>query len=331
MIHPMRRFVFAAGGVIACVAALQAQAPSPLLLVLNKEEAALVIVDAAAKKVLGRVPTGEGPHELTVSNDGKFAFVGNYGTAQTPGSTISVIDLAAQKEARRVDLGALRRPHGMFFADGKVYFTAEANRLIGRYDPAGNQIDWLQGTGQTGTHMVLVSKDLSRIFTANIGSDSISIFERGQQPLNWALTHVAVGKGPEGLDLSADGRELWTAHSRDGGVSVIDAAAKKVVQTIDVRTKRSNRIKLTPDGKLALISDLEGGELVVLDAPARKEIKRLPLGKMPEGILIPPAGNVAYVAVNGDNFVAIVDLKTLDVVGRISTGTGPDGMAWVQR
>src|SRR5437667_10467278 len=93
-----------------------AQTPSAALIVLNKEEATLVIVDPGSRKVVGRVPTGEGPHEVTVSSDGKLAFVGNYGTGQAPGRTISVIDLAAQKELRRVDHGPLRRPHGVFGA-----------------------------------------------------------------------------------------------------------------------------------------------------------------------------------------------------------------------
>ena len=110
---------------------------------------------------------------------------------------------------------------------------------------------------------------------------------------------------------------------------MIDVASKKVVHTIAAGTKRSNRIKLTPDGKFALISDLEAGDLVVLDAVAHKEVKRLPLGKMPEGILIPPSGGHAYVAVNGDNHVAVIDLKTWQVTKKIPTGKGPDGMAWV--
>jgi YVTN family beta-propeller protein len=95
-----------------------------------------------------------------------------------------------------------------------------------------------------------------------------------------------------------------------------------------VQTKRSNRLKFTPDGKLVLISDLEGGELVVLDRASRKEIKRIRLGRNPEGILMAPDGARAYVAVAGDNEVAIIDLKTLEPMGRISTGAGPDGMAW---
>ena len=306
-----------------------ADTPSSALLVLNKE-GNLAIVDPASGQVVGRVPTGEGPHEVTTSTDGKLAFVGNYG-AQIPGSTLSVIDLVAQKELHRVDLGPLRRPHGIFYAGGKVYFTAEMNKLVARYDPATNQIDWLLGTGQNTTHMVLLNKDMTQIFTANIGSDSISVLERGSNPLNWNQTVIPVGKGPEAIDMSPDGKQIWTAHSRDGGVSIIDIASKKVTQTLDLHTKRSNRLKFTPDGKLVLVSDLEAGELVVLDAASRKEMKRMKLGRNPEGILIAPDGTRAYVAVNGDNKVAVIDLKTLEVTGHITTGTGPDGMAWAER
>lgn len=315
-------------GVLAATHVTAAETPATALLVLNKEEASLNIVDPATGKVLGRVPTGEGPHEVTASSDGKLAFVGNYG-GRTPGSTISVIDLVGQKELHRVDLGPLRRPHGITFADGKVYFTAEVNKLIGRYDPSSNQIDWLLGTGQNSTHMVLVSKDGNKLLTANIGSDSITVIERAGAA-GWNETVVPVGKGPEAIDLSPDGTQLWTAHSRDGGVSIIDIAAKKVVQTLNVQTKRSNRLKFTPDGKRVLISDLEAGDLVVLDAVARKEIKRMKLGRSPEGILVTPDGSRAYVAVNGDNHVAVIDLKTLEETGRISIGT-PDGMAWAVR
>jgi DNA-binding beta-propeller fold protein YncE len=307
-----------------------AAAAQSTLLVLNKEDATLAIVDPTSGKVLARVPTGEGPHEVTASTDGKLAFVGNYGSRE-PGSTISVIDLTARKELHRVDLGPLRRPHGMFFADGKVYFTAEINKLIGRYDPPSNQIDWLLGTGQNSTHMVMVSKDLSKIYTANIGSDSITIMERTSNPLNWNETVVPVGKGPEGMDVSPDGKEIWAAHSRDGGVSIIDIAARKVTQTLNVQTKRSNRLKFTPDGKMVFISDLDAGELVVLSTATRKEIKRLKLGKSLEGILMVPDGSRAYVAVTGDNNIAMIDLKTLELTGRLSTGSGPDGMAWVER
>src|SRR5262245_47983793 len=300
---------------------------SPRLLVLNKEDATLAFVNPATGQVLGKVATGEGPHELAVSADGKIAFASNYGTGPAPGHTISMIDIATQKELRRIDVAPLSRPHGLAFAAGKLYFSAEANRKIARYDPAANRVDWEFETGQNGTHMVLPSKDATTIFTSNIGSDNVSAVHQGPGGA-WTQTIIAVGKGPEGIDFSPSGREVWSAHSRDGGVSIIDVATKKVVQTIELGTKRSNRIKLTPDGKFALVSDLEAGDLVVVDTAARKEIKRLPLGRMPEGILIPD-NTQAFVAVNGDNHVAVIDMKSWTVARRISPGNGPDGLAWI--
>jgi YVTN family beta-propeller protein len=229
-----------------------------------------------------------------------------------------------------VDLDPLMKPHGLSVAEGKLYFTAEANMIVGRYDPAANRIDWLLGTGQSSTHMVMVTKDASRIFTANIGSDSVSMFERSGS-LTWNQTVIPVGKGPEGFDVTPDGQQLWAANSRDGSISMIDIAAKRLIRTFGVQTKRSNRLKFTPDGRLVLISDLEAGDLLVMERATRREVKRMRVGKNPAGILIVPDSSRAYVAVTGDNNVAVIDLKTLELTARISTGDGPDGMAWAVR
>ncbi len=203
----------------------------------------MLLVDPVAKKVIGQVATGTGPHEVVASADGKLAFVANYGD-QTPGSSLSVIDLEARKELRRVDLGALRRPHGIAESKGKIYFTAEANKVIVRYDPATDRLDWIMGTGQDLTHMLAINRDQNRIYTANIFSDSVAVLKPQGQGGNWHVTAIPVGKRPEGIDLSPDGREVWTAHSADGGVSVIDTESEKVVATIPALTKHSNRLKM---------------------------------------------------------------------------------------
>ena len=216
---------FAAAGALALSAA---DLPTLTLLVGNKEENSMVFIDPATNRILGKVPTGNAPHELAASSDGKLAFAANYGTGPAPGHTISVIDVPNQKVIREFDISPLQRPHGLCFDGGKLYFTAEANRIVGRYDPAANKIDWLMGTGQGTSHMVIASH--GRVFTANITGNSISIIEGAN------VTAVPVGQGPEAMDVSPDGKELWTAHSRDGGLSIIDVAAKKVVQTLDIGT-----------------------------------------------------------------------------------------------
>jgi YVTN family beta-propeller protein len=321
----MRKFCLLVFGVM--LSAGPAGQAGPTLLVLNKTDATLALVNPATNAVIATVATGPGPHEVVASSDGKYAFVSNY---EAPTPTISMIDLAARTELRRIDVSPLARPHGLAFFEGKLYFTSETNQMVGRYDPGTNKIDAQYPTGQQTSHMVLISRDGRHMFTANIRGNSISIFDRGADGGWTNATAVQVGRGPEGVDLSPDGRELWTAHSQDGAVSVIDVAGRAVVATIDLKTRRSNRVKFTPDGAHVLISDLDAGELIIIDAKARKEVKRVALGRSVEGILIAPDGSKAYVAENGDDAVAIVDTKTWTVTGRIKPGGGPDGMAWIR-
>jgi YVTN family beta-propeller protein len=238
------------------------------------------------------------------------------------------VDLAARKALPTADIGPLLAPHGMQMVNGKVYFTAEGSKAIGRFDPATKKVDWSLGLGQNRTHMLVVRGD--QIFTSNVNSDTISILEQDKKSdaSGWTQTTIAVGKGPEGFDVSPDGKELWAANSHEGTVSVIDIASRKVTQTFDVHAKFANRVKFTPDGKLVLISDLGTGDLIVLDAATRKEVKRPNLGKGCAGILTAQDGSRAYVAVSPDKNIAVIDLKNLEVIGRIAIGNGPDGLAW---
>jgi DNA-binding beta-propeller fold protein YncE len=320
--------------VSAVVLSLLAQAadtPSPALLVLNKAEATLAIIDPVTFAVVAKVPTGSDPHEVAASADGKWAFVSNYGGG---GRSISVIDLLTQKE-RRVDVGQFGGVHGIAAMDGKAVFASESAKLVATYDPVTGNIERLVATRQDLTHMVMLNRDSTKLFTTNMLSGTVTIAERGAPglPTAWTQTTVPVGREPEGLDLTPDGKELWTATYGDGKMAIVDVASKKVKQAFATNTRQANRVKITPDGKLALVSDMSGGELVIFDVASRKEIKRMRVGASPEGILIEPTGQRAFVAVTGDDEVAVIDLKSLSVAKRFSPGkgSGPDGMAWAKR
>lgn len=321
-----------------------AQTPSPALLVLNKDANEMAIVDPLAMKVVGHVLVGEGPHE--VATDGKLAFVANYGS-HTPGNTISVIDLATWQVIKSVDLSPMQRPHGIVTSGGKVYFTVENTTArwtnpsatrppelrppdgeVSSYDPSGREgFGW--STGEYGTQMLVISENGKNIFTTNIRSDSVSVLEREGPPGSQGTT-IPVGKGPEGIDMSADGREVWVANSHDGSLSIINVDTKRVVQTLAMSTKRSNRLKFTPDSKRVLVSDTDGDEVVVLDAQTRQQIRRIKTGGRPEGIQMTPDGSRAFVALAQEGAVVAIDLETLTVSSKLQTGPGADGMAWVK-
>jgi YVTN family beta-propeller protein len=323
------KFILAAVGVASlCAGALgQGKTPSPALLVLSKEESFLAIVDPATLKVVGKVDTGAHPHEVATSADGKIAIVTNYGNDHA-GTTMSEIDLASRSEVGKVTFPGLVGPHGIAILGDKAYFTVEGDQSVGVFDFVANNIDLHLVLGQKRPHMLVLTKDGRTMCVSNIESNTVSVEEMKKKITDWTGTNVKVGKGPEGIDISPDEKEVWAANSGDGTVSIIDVKSKKVVATVDVKTKHSNRLKFTPDGKLVLISDIGSGDLVVVDAASRKEVKRLNLGKSAEGILMQPDGARAFVAVSGDDKVAVVDLKTLEVTTTFTIGKDPDGMAW---
>jgi len=301
------------------------------LLILSKGDLTLSIVDPATLKVIARMPSGPDPHEVIASTDGKFAYISNYGGGAY--NTITLVDLLAQKTLTAIDLGALWGPHGLTFVGGKLWFTAEAAKVIGSLDPATNKVDLVLGTGQNRTHMLYVFNDLKRIVTSNVSSATMTFIDKtagGRGPNgDWDETVVPVGRGAEGFDVSA--RELWAANAQDGTISIVDLGTKKVTQTLDANVKGANRLKFTPDGKLALISTLSGPDLMVYDVATRKLVKKIPIGHGAAGIEMQPDGSRAFVACTPDSYVVVVNLKSLEVTGHIDAGKNPDGMAWSRR
>ncbi|MBX3243126.1 MAG: YncE family protein [Acidobacteria bacterium] len=312
--------IFANGSVVL------AQNIKPVAVVLNKNGNELVIIDPNAMKVTGRVPVGAGPHEVVLSEDGKTAYVANYG-AQTPGSSFSIIDIATAKETRRVDLLPLMRPHGIQLVGGKLYFTAETNRMIARYDPAANKVDWMMGTGQNGSHMVAVSSDQKAFYTANIGSDSVTAFTfQAVPPAGSSVVHIPVGKQPEAIDLSPDGKEVWIGLNQEGVVEIVDTAKKASVAKIDTKG-RPYRVRFTPDGKYVICTMLPTKDIVVIDAATRKEVRRIQLESVPLGVAFSADGKTAFVTAVQPNLLLRVDLEKGEVTGSVETGDGPDGVA----
>ena len=315
--------------------------PARALLALSKGDHVLAIIDPVSLKVIATVPVGSDPHEVVASADGKTAYVTIYGGGSL--HELNVIDLVGQKALPTIDTRPMMGPHGITFVDGKVWFTAEGTKTVGRYDPATGKFDWVMGTGQNRTHMLYVTPDSKKVYTTNVASGTVSIlqdslivsrpFPNGFTPPphhDWVQTLIPVSTGSAGFDVSPDGKELWTAASDDGTIAVIDLVANKLSTTIDAKAMGANRLKFTPDGKRVLVSSLRTGDIFVYDAATHQLIKQFNTGKGAAGILMDDDGSRAFIGCTGDNYVAVIDLKTLTVSGHIAVN-GADGLAWAVR
>jgi YVTN family beta-propeller protein len=347
--------------IVATTAINECFAQSLMLLALSKTDHTLAMVDPVTLKVIAKAPVGTDPHEVIASADGKTAYVTIYGGGSL--HELDVIDLVNKKALPSIDTKPFFGPHGITFAEGKVWFTAEGSKCVVRYDPATAKFDWAMGTGQNRTHMIYVADSGKRVYTTNVSSGTVSILAdtlvrgfggpppgarpQGNQPPpgaggpppgfkpqprhDWVQTVIPVSTGSEGFDVSPDGQQLWTAAADDGTIAVIDLNGKKVVDKIDAKVFGANRLQFTPDGKRVLVSSLRNGDIVVYDVASHKEVKKVNIGHGAAGILMDPNGSRAFIGCTGDNYVAMIDLKTLTVSGHIDVGGGPDGLAWAVR
>ena len=296
-----------------------------VLVVLNKSDHTAALLSARSLEIIRTVPTGAGPHEGAVSRDGRILYVANYGT-RTPGNTLTEIDIPRGEVRRVADLGENGRPHGITVGpDGSIWVTTEGSKSVLRLSAKDLKIEQVYRTDQEITHMVVLSPDGKRAFTTNIGSGTVTVIdvESGK------VQSIETGAGPEGIDITPDGREVWVAHRDGDDVAILDA------RTLEIKDRLPTgsfpiRVQVTRDGKRVLVSCAQSNELMVIDRVTREEIKTLRLRDVPIGIQISRDGKYAFVANTQADRVAMVDLEELRVMGSFFTGREPDGMAWAR-
>lgn len=295
-----------------------------LLVVANKQAATASVIEVGTGQTLATLPVGNGPHEVAVSRDGRWAVVTNYG-AQAPGNSLTVLDLSTLTVTRTIDLGEFRRPHGVQFIAGsaKVAVTSEATQMLVLVDIASGEVDTMIPTGGRGSHMVGVTADGSRAWTANIGDGSVTEIDLRAAK---ALRQIAVSTRTEGIGVTPDGRSVWVGSNDQHTVSVVDAAEGKVAVVLP-SPGFPYRVSLSPDGKYAVVPQPEGGSVRIFDVATRKELGAVTLSGEPVGTAVSGDSKFAYVSLQGTNEVAVVDLAKRVEVKRFPSGAGPDGIA----
>lgn len=316
--------------------------PEPVLLVANKHSNTLCFINPKTLKVLQTIQTGPNPHEIIVTPDQRFAYLTNYAP---PGNTISVIDLLQRKHIKQISTGDFNRIHGSAMTpDGKyAYFTAGQTGYVVEVDTKTNEVTRGIPTHGKISHMVYVSPDGKRLYTANIESENVSVIDRSSGEL---ITQIKCGSGVEGMAFTPDGRYLWAANQTGGTITIIDVSTSTSIETFNC-PGMPVRIRFTPDGKLALVPGwIKEGVLTIIDVATRKELKRISVGDFAIGIELSEDGKMAFVGCedagkvekspDGQEIVTtsakdsdgihVINMKTLEVEAVIKTGLGPDPM-----
>lgn len=313
-------------------------AAADLLVVLNKSDHQAVLIDPETLATLAKIPTGQGPHEVAVSPDGRTAYVANYGMFAVfregqrqdhPGNTISVIDLDRRAVRDTFDLGAYTKPHGLWVSkDGQLLWaTCEGAQAVLELDAATGAIRKAWKTEQDVSHMLVPTPDEKKLYIANIRSGSVTVIERATD----RVRSLATGEGAEGIDVTPDGREVWVTNRGAHTVAVIATADDSIVTRFESGGQMPIRVKFTPSGREAWISNARSNTVTVFDVRERRLLATVEVGAVPVGIQMTPDGRRAFVANTNDDQVTLLSIADRKVLKAFAPGNEPDGMAWVRR
>jgi YVTN family beta-propeller protein len=316
---------------IASFAPLSSQAGG-FLLVANKGDHTMGIVDPVAGQQLATVAEdGVTGHELAASPDGQFAYVPIYGNAGvgtpgTDGRLLRVINLATRQITGTVDFGKGVRPHCAVIGpkNGLLYVTTELEDAITVIDPATLKIVGAVPTGQSESHMLAISHDGRRGYTANVGPGTVSVLDLEAKKL---LLIIPVCKVTQRISISTDDRWVFTSDQRAPRLAVIDTAKNAVDRWIPMPGIGYGTAP-TPDGRWLMVALSRVSKVAVIDLREMKVARTLAVPRAPQEVLVRPDGAEAYVSCDGSRKVAVLDTKDWTVRALIAAGAGVDGLAW---
>lgn len=307
------------------------QASSGLLLVTNKADQTLGIIDPVAGVQLATVKqSGYTGHELVASPDGRTAYVPIYGDAGVgrPGSdgrTLDVIDLASRRIVTTIDLGRPERPHDPKFGpDGRLYVTTELTDSVTVIDPRTNQVVDRLPTGQPESHMLLLSRDGRRAYTSNVHAGTVSVID---VPERKVAAVIPVAKVGQRLALSIDGKWLFTSDQHEPRLVVIDTETNRVARSVPLPGITYGNA-VTPDGRYLVLALIRDNQVARLDLSSFEVGPPLDVPRAPQEVLVRPDGRVAYVSCDASGKVAEIDLQAWKLTRLIDAGRMVDGLAW---
>lgn len=324
---------------LAVLALSAAPAPKGTVIVTNMNDNTATVIDAASGRVLATLPTGEGPHEVAASHDGRWAVVSNYGIRGKPGNTLTVIDLDRLAVDRTIDLGGYQRPHGIAFypGDTMLVVTSETSRAVLMIDFRTSRVAGTAPTNGRTSHMLALVPDGSRLFTSNIADHTITEIDPRSRE---SKRTIAVGHQPEGIAVAPDGRTVWSGSNGDSIVVIVDVAAGRAADTLR-GFGMPYRMAVTPDGKRAVVTDPVKSEISIFDAVTRRRqaliavaadslaaTTEVPGSASPEGVTVSADSRWAFVTLQGRNRMVTIDLGKGRIVAWAPTGTWSDGIAY---
>jgi DNA-binding beta-propeller fold protein YncE len=319
-----------------CLGLVPTRVSAQTLLVVNQGDSDLSIVDPVSAQEVATIAEktiGVHGHEIAVSADGRTAFVPIYGSSGVgkpgiDGHEMLVIDLPSRKIVGDIDFGHGIRPHLPVLdpVSGLLYVTTELDKTVTVIDPRTRKIVGAIPTGQEESHMLALSHDGRRGYTANVGPGTVSVLDMMGRK---TVAVIPVSGEVQRISISTDDKLVFTADQTKPQLAVIDTATQRL-KTWVALPGLGYGTAATPDGRWLLVAVPSTNQVAVVDLRSMQVVRRIEVANMPQEILIRPDGKIAYVSCSASGKVAAIDLAEWNVQKLIVAGRFADGLGWAK-
>lgn len=273
----------------------------------------------------GNVYAAAGPGMLSeaVRDHRQLVYVPN-----THGDDVTVIDPTSFKVVDRLP-GGPEPQHVVPSYDLSTLYVA-SSRV-----PRGGLVPIDPKTGKAGRFIEL--GDVYNLYFTPDGAQAIVVAEYYKRldfydPKTWRRTSSVEFPecgGINHMDYSADGKTMLFSCEFANRMLVLDAVTHKKVRQFDLDASPNGMpqdTRLTPDGKHFLVADMHANGVYVFDGAATAKTGFIATGAGTHGIYFSRDGRQAFVTNRGEGSVSVLDLGTLQPVGkwRIPGGGSPD-------
>jgi YVTN family beta-propeller protein len=326
--------LFGTGVFMLSGASVGSNSSGPSLIVANKGDEAIGIIDPHSGQQVAEVPEGgTTAHEIIASPDGRLIYAPIYGNSGvgkpgTDGHKMVVIDRAQRKVVGNVDFGRGVRPHCPQFGpkNGLLYVTTELDKTVSIIDPKSLKIVGTVPTGQQESHMLTISKDGRRGYTANVGPGTVSVLDLENKK---TLAIIPISKNTQRIALSIDDSMVFTSDQATPMLVVIDTATNKVKTRVPLPAAGYGAAP-TKDGKYLVVCMPEANKVAVVDLATMKVARTIDVPAAPQEVLIRPDGQMAYVSCDKSGKIAAISTSDWKVSKLIGAGKTADGLAWAK-
>lgn len=312
----------------------------PTILVLNKAENTVWLIDEKSGKPRAKLPTGPNPNEVMVSPDQKIAAISDMGGGPNgPGKTLTFVDIEKGEIQKTLNIEPNGAPHGIhWLSNDRLVFTSHVTDSINELDVSSGKLIRSLPTEQKGTHLVVFGAENKSAYAVNAFSGTVTAFDFSAGKI---VKQIAAGKRAEGISISPDGTLIACANVGGNDTSIIDAKSLEVVKTI-TDTPAAIRTVFTEDGKHLAISCVGSGVVEVFETKtwgkvATVELKQKPIANKDYGNEWPAPmnfwrrknGNLLVVLVTS-HAIAEINPKTWKVIRTYDTAGIPDGLCMAE-